>query len=93
MKLASLCVAGLLLLMGIVAFMGDSGTPLPLPDPNEPPPLAHEQFALVPMTGRELIESVLTDKPTGDSGAMPHDRRLRGLRSPEDQARGLSGSA
>jgi hypothetical protein len=93
MKLASLSVAALLVLMAIVAVTGDSGAPLPMPDPNEAPLVYHAQFALVPMTGRELIESVLTDEPTGDSNALPRDRRFRGPRSPEDQARGLSGSA
>ncbi len=92
MKLASLCVAALVVLMGLALVTGD-GSAAALPDPNQQSPVLQQQYALVPMTGRELIDSMLADEQAGESNALPRDRRSRGPRSPEDQARGLSGSA
>jgi hypothetical protein len=93
MKLASLCVAALVILMGLAIVTGDGGPQPTLPDPKDQPPLSHEQYALLPVTGREVIEAMLADEKAGDSNELARDRHSRGYRSPEDQARGLSGSA
>jgi hypothetical protein len=93
MKLASLCVVALLVLVGIAAVTSDGAASPTLPNPNDRPPLLHEQYALVPMTGREVIDAMLADENASDSNERANDRHSRGPRLPEDQARGLSGSA
>ena len=95
MKVASLSVVALVVLLGIAFVTGDGAIPQPppLPGPKDHPPLPHEQYALLPVTGREVIEAMLADERASDSDTLPQDRISRRSRSPEDQARGLSGSA
>jgi hypothetical protein len=68
-----------------------TGTDRDLPVPPDEQPRLIEQYALVPVTGREVIEAMLAD--IGDGAEAPQRQPHMGFRTPERQARGLSGSA
>jgi len=104
MKLTSVGVLVLVVVMALAIVTGDNGTsrsdwasravpfaPTNPPVPEESRPLPHEQFALLPVTGLELIDAMHADQE--GEAATPRPRHSLAARTPERQARGLSGSA
>lgn len=104
MKFTSLGLIALVLVMAFAILAGDSGTSLPSgyagqfpsapsnpPVPDEQRLLPHEQFAVLTVTGREVIDAMHAEE--GNADTLPRERDSRGSRTPERQARGLSGSA
>ena len=72
----------------------DTDSRLP-PRPAEPdrPLMWPNEFAVLSVTGIELIEAMLAQENSEDATAPERDRSRLSLRTPERQARGLSGSA
>jgi hypothetical protein len=104
MKLTSVGVLVLVVVMALAIVAGDNGTlpsnslartapfaPTNPPTPEESRPLPHEQFALLPVTGLELIDAMHADQE--GEATTPRPRHSLAARTPERQARGLSGSA
>ena len=62
--------------------------PRPMPEDTFRPPV----YAIVPLSGREVVEGALAPD-AGRSEPLPRERQPLLDRAPERQARGLSGSA
>jgi hypothetical protein len=68
---------------------------LPARNPTEPerPLMWPNEFAVLSATGTEVIEAMMAQEPAEDAEIRQRNRNQLALRTPERQARALSGSA